>query len=138
MLDSNLAKLYQCTNGTKTINQSVKRHIERFPSDFYFQLTKNEFDNLKSQLGTSSSTYGGIRKLPFAFTEQGVAMLAMVLRTSIAAEMSVKIMRAFVLMKKYISTNLLKQKELMKLLEEIKINFQKDLLGNLLMMSIVT
>ena len=110
MLDSDLSKLYQCTNGTKTINQAVKRHIERFPNDFYFQLTKDEFDNLKSQIGTSSSTYGGIRKLPYAFTEQGVAMLATVLRTTIASEMSVRIMRAFVSMRQYISSNLLKQR----------------------------
>ena len=77
MLDSDLAKLYQCKNGTKTINQAVKRNIERFSNDFYFQLIKDEFDNLKSQIGTSSSNpYGGARKLPYVFTEQGVAMLA--------------------------------------------------------------
>ena len=125
MLDSDLSKLYQCTNGTKTINQAVKRHIERFPNDFYFQLTKDEFDNLKSQIGTSSSTYGGIRKLPYAFTEQGVAMLATVLRTTIASEMSVRIMRAFVSMRQYISSNLLEQKyinnQVMKNTEDIKL-----------------
>ena len=111
MLDSDLAKLYECANGTKTINQAVKRNINRFPNDFYFQLETEEFLNLKSQFGTSSwNNYGGTRKLPYAFTEQGVAMLATVLRTDIASEMSVAIMRAFVTMRKYISTNLLEQK----------------------------
>ena len=111
MLDSDLARLYECANGTKTINQAVNRHLDRFPSDFYFQLTKKEYINLKSQIGTSSwSTYGGVRKLPYVFTEQGVAMLATVLRTSIASEMSISIMRAFVSMRHYISNNLIEQK----------------------------
>ena len=111
MLDSDLARLYECANGTKTINQAVKRNINRFPNDFYFQLETEEFLNLKSQIGTSSwNNYGGTRKLPYVFTEQGVAMLATVLRTDIASEMSVAIMRAFVTMRKYISTNLLEQK----------------------------
>ena len=111
MLDSDLAILYECANGTKTINQAVKRNINRFPNDFYFQLETEEFLNLKSQIGTSSwNNYGGTRKLPYVFTEQGVAMLATVLRTDIASEMSVAIMRAFVTMRKYISTNLLEQK----------------------------
>lgn len=73
MLDCDLAKLYQCVNGTKTINQSVSRHKERFPEDLYFQLTKEEYYNLKSQTGTSGyNEYGGIRKMPFVFTEQGI------------------------------------------------------------------
>lgn len=106
MLDSDLAIVYSCVNGTKTINQAVSRNKERFPEDFYFQLTKYEFDNLKSQSGTSSSNYGGVRKMPYAFTEQGVAMLASVLRTKVAADVSICIMRAFVEMRKYISNNL--------------------------------
>lgn len=119
MLDSDLAKLYECANGTKTINQAVSRHKERFPQDFYFQLTLEELSNLKSQLGTSSwNEYGGIRKLPYVFTEQGVAMLATVLRTNIASEMSVLIMRAFVAMRKYISHNLIKQKYINNLVLE--------------------
>ena len=110
MFDSNLAKLYQCSNGTKTINQAVKRHINRFPERFMFQLTKDEYINLKSQTGTSSwNEYGGIRKLPFVFTEQGIAMLSSVLRTPVAEEISVRIMDAFVSMRKYISNNLIKQ-----------------------------
>ena len=124
MMDSDLA-IYECKNGTKVINQAVNRNIERFPIDFYFQLTEEEFQNLNSQFVTSSlnennnlkfqfetsnSKHGGIRKLPYAFTEQGVAMLATVIRTKIAAQTSVNIMRAFVAMRKYISSNLIEQK----------------------------
>ena len=112
MLDSDLAKLYKCVNGTKTINQAVNRHLDRFPDDFYFQLTSEELANLKSQIGTSSmkNTYGGIRKLPYVFTEQGIAMLATILRTNVASKVSIDIMRAFVAMHKYISSNLIEQK----------------------------
>ena len=106
MLDSDLAKLYGCRNGTKAINQAVIRNIERFPNNFYFQLTKEEYDNLKSQFVTSSlNTYGGVRKLPYVFTEQGVAMLSSVLRTINAARVSVNIMNAFVEMRKFINEN---------------------------------
>ncbi|MBE6157402.1 MAG: ORF6N domain-containing protein [Firmicutes bacterium] len=112
MLDSDLARLYKCKGGTKVINQAVKRNIERFPEDFYFQLTYTEYLNLKSQFVTSSlnNNYGGIRKLPYVFTEQGVAMLATVLRTEIASYMSVSIMRAFVKMRSHISNSLIEQK----------------------------
>ena len=102
MLDSDLAKLYKCANGTKTINQAVKRNIEKFPEDFYFQLTVDEFLNLKSQIGTANTNKS--RTLPYAFTEQGVAMLATVLHTKVAAEVSVDIMRAFVLMRKTLNS----------------------------------
>ena len=103
MLDSDLAKLYRCKNGTKTINQAVKRHINRFPERFCFQLTNEEYDVLKSQSGTSSwNEYGGVRKLPYVFTEQGVAMLSSVLRTEVAEQVSIKIMDAFVKMRHYI------------------------------------
>lgn len=119
MFDSDLAKLYECKNGTKTINQAVNRHIDRFPSDFYFQVTKDEFLNLKSQFGTSSlKGYGGIRKMPFVFTEQGVAMLATIIRTEIASQMSIAIMRAFVAMRKYISSDLIIQKYINNLVLE--------------------
>ena len=104
MLDSDLARLYECTNGTKTINQAVKRHINKFPERYMFQLTKIEYDNLKSQIGTSSlNTYGGVRKMPYAFTEQGVAMLATILKTPVADIVSMKIIDAFVYMKRYLS-----------------------------------
>lgn len=112
MLDRDLAKLYGCTNGTKDINKAVKRNMERFPDDFYFQLTKEEYYNiLRSQNGTLELEQGKYSKyLPYVFTEQGVAMLASVLRTNIASQMSVAIMRAFVAMRKYISHDLLEQK----------------------------
>ena len=111
MLDSDLGRVYECKNGTKTINQAVNRHLDRFPVDFYFQLTGEEFLNLKSQFGTSSwNNYGGIRKLPYAFTEQGVAMLATVLRTDVAEAVSIRIMDAFVKMRHYISDGLFEQK----------------------------
>ena len=106
MLDSDLAKLYGCKNGTKDINKAVKRNIERFPEDFYFQITNDEYQNLKFHFGTSSlNTYGGVRKLPHLFTEEGVAMLATVLRTENAASVSVRIMRTFVAMRKFINDN---------------------------------
>ena len=82
MLDRDLAELYGVE--TKRLNEQVKRNIERFPEDFMFQLTPNEFDNLKSQFATSS--WGGVRKLPYAFTEQGVAMLSGVLKSPTAVE----------------------------------------------------
>ena len=112
MLDSDLAKLYHCKNGTKTINQAVKRHINRFPKRFMFQITAVEKKEiLRSQLGTLELEQGKYSKyLPFVFTEEGVAMLATVLRTTVAEEVSVRIMDAFVAMKKYISNNLIEQK----------------------------
>ena len=113
MLDSDLAKLYQCSNGTKSINLAVKRHINRFPERFMFQLTNEEIEklNLRFQFETSSlSDYGGRRYNPYAFTEQGVAMLATVLRTPVAEEVSIKIMDAFVAMRRYIYSNSLEQK----------------------------
>ena len=119
MLDSDLARLYECTNGTKDINKAVNRNINRFPTDFYFQLTREEYENLKFQFGTSSlSNHGGVRKLPYVFTEQGVAMLATVLRTKVASQMSISIMRAFVTIRKFISTNLIEQKYINSLVLE--------------------
>ena len=106
MLDSDLAEQYQCANGTKTINQAVKRNQDRFPNDFYFQLNEKEYLNLKSQIGTENYTkHGGVRKMPYVFTEQGVAMLATVIRTDAAAKVSIDIMRAFVRMRHYIKYN---------------------------------
>lgn len=107
MLDSDLARLYQCKNGTKTINQAVKRHINRFPERFMFQLTEDEVKSLWSQSGTANNK---TRSLPYAFTEEGVAMLSTILRTEVAEEISIAIMDAFVSMRKYISSNLLEQK----------------------------
>ena len=96
MLDKDLAELYQVTTGN--LNKAVKRNIRRFPPDFMFQLTKEEFQNLKNDLifqnGTSS--WGGTRKLPYAFTEQGLAMLSGILNSEIAIDVNISIMRAFV------------------------------------------
>ena len=109
MLDSDLARLYGCANGTKSINLAVKRHINRFPERFMFQLTQEEYDNLRFQFETTKN--GNMtRTLPYAFTEQGVAMLATVLRTSVTEEISISIMDAFVAMRKYISNDLIEQK----------------------------
>ncbi len=110
MLDSDLARLYECSNGTKSINLAVKRHINRFPERFMFQLTEEESKMfLRSQTGTLKGRGHNIKYLPYVFTEQGVAMLATVLRTPVAEEISIKIMDAFVAMRKYISSNLLNQ-----------------------------
>lgn len=92
MFDFDLAALYQVE--TRILNQSVKRNIKRFPEDFMFQLTVEEWQNLKSQFVISS--WGGTRKLPFAFTEQGLAMLSGVLNSDIAIQVNINIMRAFV------------------------------------------
>ena len=110
IFDSDLAELYKCKNGTKTINLAVKRHINRFPERFMFQLTDEESKlYLRFQFETSNMK-GGRRYNPYVFTEQGVAMLATVLRTPVAEEVSIRIMDAFVAMRKYISTNLIEQK----------------------------
>ena len=104
MLDSDLATIYECVNGVKSINLAVKRNLERFPEDFYFQLNEDEISNLRFQNETANVS-NMARTLPYAFTEQGVAMLSAVLKTNVASQVSVKIMRAFVAMKKYIATN---------------------------------
>lgn len=106
MLDSDLAILYECKNGTKTINQAVKRHINKFPERYMFQLNKDEYLSLRSQFGTSSpNNYGGVRKLPYVFTEQGVAMLATIIRTEVADIISMQIIDAFVYMRRYLSND---------------------------------
>ena len=109
MLDSDLAKLYGCANGTKDINKAVKRNSERFPENFMFRLNNEEWNVLRFQSGTSNEK-GGRRYKPFVFTEQGVAMLSSIIHTDVAIKASIKIMDAFVAMRKYISTNLLEQK----------------------------
>lgn len=101
MLDSDLSALYGME--TRRLNEQVKRNIERFPDDFMFQLRKEELDNLMSQNATSS--WGGTRKLPYAFTEQGIAMLSSVLKSQTAVEVNIRIMRAFITMRRFIATN---------------------------------
>ncbi len=99
MLDFDLARLYQVE--TKVLNQAVKRNLKRFPPDFLFQLDIKEFTDLKSQIVTSS--WGGTRKPPFAFTEQGVAMLSGLLHSDIAIAANIAIMRAFVQVREYLA-----------------------------------
>lgn len=106
MLDSDVAMLYRCE--TRIINQAVKRNIDRFPERFCFKLIESEVENLKSQFVISSltkETYGGRRKLPTVFTEQGIAMLSGLLRNEIAIQVSINIMDAFVEMRRFLSTN---------------------------------
>ncbi len=116
----NLVKLYECVNGTKSVNLAIKRHINRFLESFMFQLTKDEYYNiLRFQIETLELEQGKYSKyLPYAFTEQGVAMLATVLRTPVAEEISIKIMDAFVAMRKYISVSLIEQSNINNLLFE--------------------
>ena len=101
MIDRDLAQLYVVE--TKRLNEQVKRNIERFPDDFMFQLNKDDVEILKSQNATSS--WGGDRRLPYAFTEQGIAMLSSVLKSQTAVDVNIRIMRAFVSMRRFIATN---------------------------------
>jgi hypothetical protein len=112
ILDFELAKMYQVE--TKRLKESVRRNIRRFPNDFMFELTADEWKNLRSQFATSN--WGGKRYLPFAFTEQGVAMLSSVLNSEIAIETNIAIMRAFVFMRQFALT----YKELSDQLKELE------------------
>ncbi len=112
MIDQDLAELYEVE--TRRLNEQVKRNKDRFPDDFMFQLTKEEFDNLKSQNATSS--WGGRRKLPYAFTEHGVLMLSSVLKSKKSIEVNIQIMRVFTRMREL----LLSQKELIVKVEKIE------------------
>jgi hypothetical protein len=104
MLDSDLAILYGVE--TKTLNRAIRRNLERFPEDFMIELTREEIENLRCQIGTSSAqAHGGRRYLPFAFTEQGVAMLSTVLRSKQAIYINIEIMRAFVRVRRLMEEN---------------------------------
>lgn len=105
MLDSDLALLYQVE--TKNLNRSASRNSERFPEDFRFKLDKSEYEGLMFQFGTSNNeeSRGGRRYLPYVYTEQGIAMLAGILRSQVAVDVSISIMRAFVEMRRFIATN---------------------------------
>ena len=99
MLDRDLAELYQVEN--RALNQAVKRNNDRFPDDFMFQLTKEEFENWKSQIVISNSDIMGLRKMPYAFTEEGVYMLSSVLRSPVAAQTSIAIVRTFTKLREF-------------------------------------
>lgn len=105
MLDSDLAKLYEVE--TKSLNRAAVRNGARFPDDFRFQLTRDEFEALRCQIGTSNAegSRGGRRYMPYAYTEQGVAMLSGVLRSDVAVGVSINIMRAFVQMRRFLADN---------------------------------
>jgi len=112
MLDSDLARLYEVE--TKRLNEAVKRNIARFPIHYMFQLKKEEFLNLKSQIATSS--WGGVRKMPFVFTEQGVAMLSSILRSEKAIQINMQIVDTFVKMRQWAIEN----KEIAQRLTELE------------------
>lgn len=116
ILDEDLAGLYRVK--TKEINQAVRRNIDRFPEDFAFQLSKPEITHLKSQIVTSSS-WGGRRKPPFAFTEQGVAMLSSVLKSKKAVAVNIEIIRSFVKLRELLSTH----KELARQIEAMETKY---------------
>lgn len=122
MMDSDLAMLYQVE--TKVFNQAVKRNIERFPDRFCFQLTKEEYDSLRSQFVTSNSK-GGRRYLPYVFTEQGIAMLSAVLRSKVAVQVSIKIMDTFVEMRRFLASNSL-MLERINAIEVKQLEYQKS------------
>ena len=129
MIDSDLATLYQVT--TKRLNEQVRRNKNRFPSEFMFRLTAEEYEYLRSQNATSSedNAHGGRRYMPYVFTEQGIAMLSAVLKSDVAVEVSIKIMNSFVEMRRFFLSNKemfacldrveLKQLETAKKLEEV-------------------
>jgi hypothetical protein len=114
ILDSDLAELYGVT--TKRLNERVRRNLSRFPEDFMFQLTESETHLLRSQFATSKEGRGGRRYLPYAFTEQGVAMLSSVLNSERAIKANIEIMRAFVRLRQILASN----KELAKRLDELE------------------
>ena len=117
MLDSDLAKLYHCKNGTKEVNQAVKNNLEKFPERFSWVLTDNEVLELRSKILTTN--YSRMSRVnPRVFTEQGVAMLSTILKSKIATQVSIRIMDAFVEMRKYMSSNLIEQKYIKNLVLE--------------------
>ena len=120
MLDRDLALLYGVE--TKMLNRAVKRNLKRFPPDFMFQLTANEADVLKYQIGTSKKGRGGRRYLPYVFTEQGVAMLSSVLNSERAVLVNVEIMRAFVKLRQMLASNA----ELSRRLDELESKYDRQ------------
>ncbi|MCD2423057.1 ORF6N domain-containing protein [Niabella pedocola] len=122
MLDQDLAEMYKVE--TRRLNEQVKRNLSRFPKDFMFTLKQKEFDNLMSQIATSSLSpgWGGRRKLPYVFTEQGVAMLSSILNSEIAIEVNIRIIRVFSKLREYA----LSQKDIMVQLARL----EKEVKGN--------
>jgi hypothetical protein len=119
MLDSDLAHLYGVE--TKRLNEQVKRNIDRFPSDFMFQLNEVEYDNMRSQNATSSLEYGGRRHSPYVFSENGVAMLSSVLKSKQAIHVNIAIMRIFTKLRSFYML----EKDLVNQMNELKSNTNK-------------
>ena|SRR6218665_345745 len=122
MIDEDLSEMYGIE--TKQLKRQVKRNLERFPKDFMFTLTKKEFENLRSQIGTSS--WGGTRYMPMAFTEQGIAMLSSILNSKTAIEVNIRIIRVFTRLREYALTHKEILIQLSKLEREVKGN-SKDI-----------
>ena len=118
MLDFDLSELYLVE--TKQLKRQVRRNIERFPEDFMFEISKEEFENLRCQIGSSS--WGGSRYLPMAFTEQGVAMLSSVLSSKMAIEVNIQIIRVFTKMRELLLTN----KDILLKMEQVEKNMLKQ------------
>lgn len=126
MLDKDLAELYGVE--VKVLNQAVKRNIERFPDDFMFQLNKDEWEFLRSQFVTIKSGRGEhVKYLPFVFTEQGVAMLSGVLRSPIAIQANIRIMRAFVAVRQYLAIQKQENGELEARIKQLEETFEESL-----------
>lgn len=123
MLDADLATLYGVS--TKRLNQQVGRNLNRFPADFMFQLTKEESESLRLQFATSKTGRGGRRTPPYAFTEQGVAMLSSVLNSDRAAQVNIAIMRAFVRLRELLATH----KDLARKIEEMEKKYDAQFRG---------
>src|SRR6056297_2575468 len=117
MLDRDLAELYEVE--TRVLNQAVNRNLERFPEEFMFQLTSEEFEILKSQIVTSS--WGGTRKMPFAFTEYGVAMLSSVLRSKRAIQVNIQIMLVFSKIREMLLNTLSKKLDIEEIMKRLNI-----------------
>ena len=122
ILDRDLAALYGVE--TKVLKQAVKRNLDRFPADFMFELSKEEFENWRSQFVTSKSDKMGLRKPPLVFTEQGVAMLSSVLRSKRAVQVNIEIMRAFVRLREILSTHKDLKRKLLALEKKYDEQFQ--------------
>lgn len=114
MIDRDLSELYGVE--TRTLKQAVRRNVERFPDDFMFEMTKEEFDLWRSQFVMSKEDLKGLRRAPFCFTEQGVSMLSSVLNSKVAIRVNIEIIRTFTKMREMISTN----KDLLEQMDEIR------------------
>ena len=124
MLDSDLASLYGVE--LRALNQAVKRNIKRFPSDFMFQLTQNDWNSLRSQNVISKNTRGGRRYTPFVFTEQGISMLSSVINSERAIEVNINIMRAFVKLRHFVNTQIEKNEQIAELRKLLMLHFENN------------